>query len=169
MSDIEWNLVHLPTEVLTSYHKNPRCISKTQLKHLAQNIDKFGLIDKPIVNLDNTIIGGHQRIELMRIWHEETVACWIPSRMLTDREVEELNYRLNENKGYFDYDILANKYEMADLLEWGENPLKAEEREPKMKKPKATLEFDSTSHLEQFTTDLQEISSKWQVKLKIKV
>ena len=46
----------------------------------------------------------------------------VPSRTLTDREVEELNIRLNKNTGSFDFDILANNFEVDDLLDWGFEP-----------------------------------------------
>ena len=39
--------------------------------------------------------------------------------MLTDKEVEELNIRLNKNTGNWDFDALANRFEVPDLLEWG--------------------------------------------------
>jgi len=47
------------------------------------------------------------------------VECWYPSRLLTDKEVEELNIRLNKNTGNWDFDALANGFEVPDLLEWG--------------------------------------------------
>ena len=35
------------------------------------------------------------------------------------KHVEELNIRLNKNTGEWDWDILANDWEVDDLLAWG--------------------------------------------------
>jgi len=103
---------------LTDYSKNPRILTKDQFKHLKTSLDKFGLIDKPIVNLDNIVIGGHQRLNVLRSDNAEDVECWYPSRQLTDKEVEELNIRLNKNVGNWDFDLLS-EWDVPDLLEFG--------------------------------------------------
>lgn len=121
MSDITWSLHEFALSELTEYEKNPRQLTETEYKQLKTSLDKFGLIDKPIVNLDttNTIIGGHQRKHVLEHEGAKTVTCWIPSRELTEREVEELNIRLNKNTGGWDWDALANNFEVPDLLQWG--------------------------------------------------
>ena len=63
---INWKLETVLIKDLKNHPKNPRYISKDQFRHLENLINKFGLIDKPIVNLDRTIIGGHQRIQILK-------------------------------------------------------------------------------------------------------
>jgi len=121
MSDITWTLKRVAVNSLTDYSKNPRILTKDQFKHLKTSLDKFGLIDKPIVNLDNIVIGGHQRLNVLRSDNAEDVECWYPSRQLTDKEVEELNIRLNKNTGEWSWDTLANNFEFDDLIDWGFN------------------------------------------------
>jgi len=106
---------------LTDYYKNPRSLSEKEFKQLKTSLDKFGMIDKPIVNADsaNTIIGGHQRKHVLEASGVKEIECWIPDRELSDKEVEELNIRLNKNTGSWDFDTLANEFELDDLLEWG--------------------------------------------------
>lgn len=106
---------------LTDYYKNPRSLSEKEFKQLKTSLDKFGMIDKPIVNADsaNTIIGGHQRKHVLEASGVTAIECWIPDRELSEREVEELNIRLNKNTGSWDFDTLANEFELDDLLEWG--------------------------------------------------
>jgi len=43
----------------------------------------------------------------------------VPDRELSIDEARELNVRLNKNAGQWDFDILANNFELDDLLEWG--------------------------------------------------
>jgi DNA modification methylase len=118
---IKWKLESRKFKELKKYTKNPRRLTKDQYKNLKISIDKFGLIDKPIINLDGTIIGGHQRIEVMQKDGNPFIECWVPNEQLNPKQIEELNIRLNKNTGEFDWDILANEYEVTDLLEWGFN------------------------------------------------
>ena len=121
MTDITWTLKAFDIASLTDYAKNPRSLSKEQFAQLKTSLDKFGMIDKPIVNLDaaHTVIGGHQRLHVLKAEGVAQLEAWIPSRELTAREVEELNIRLNKATGAWDFDVLANDWELTDLLEWG--------------------------------------------------
>lgn len=124
LAKINWTLRTFRLDELTDYYKNPRSLSEKEFKQLKTSLDKFGMIDKPIVNLDsaNTIIGGHQRKHVMESTGAKEIECWIPDRELTDKEVEELNIRLNKNTGSWDFDTLANEFELPDLVEWGFEP-----------------------------------------------
>ncbi len=116
---ITWSLTTLAIKDLKPHPKNPRQINKEQLRHLEDLIDKFGLIDRPIVNLDNMIIGGHQRIKILKKQKVKTVECWVPDHMLDEKEVEHLMVGHNLNQGTWDFDALANSFEALDLLQWG--------------------------------------------------
>jgi ParB-like chromosome segregation protein Spo0J len=119
---IEWTLKELEISDLIKYHRNPRKLTKKQLSDLKQSIKKFGLIDKPVVYQHEDkveIIGGHQRIEALKELGYNKVNCWIVNNQLTLKELEELNIRLNKNSGEWDFDILANCFEIDDLIEWG--------------------------------------------------
>jgi DNA modification methylase len=121
LSNITWTLRTFDIASLTDYFKNPRSLSKDQFAQLKTSLDKFGMIDKPIINADDahTVIGGHQRLHVLRAEGVKSVECWYPSRLLDEREVEELNIRLNKNTGNWDFDVLANSFEILDLVEWG--------------------------------------------------
>ena len=121
LGKINWTLKQFRLDELTDYYKNPRSLSEKEFKQLKTSLDKFGMIDKPIVNADsaNTIIGGHQRKHVLEASGVKECECWVPDRELTAKEVEELNIRLNKNTGSWDFDTLANEFELDDLLEWG--------------------------------------------------
>jgi len=121
MNEITWSLKTFQIDDLTDYSKNPRSLTKQQFEQLKKSLDKFGLIDKPIINADekNTVIGGHQRLRVLRSENQKSVECWYPSRELDEKEVEELNIRLNKNTGDWDFDTLANNFEVGDLMDWG--------------------------------------------------
>jgi len=123
---IQWTLKKIQIKDLKPYEKNPRTINKDQFKQVQSSIQKFGLIDKPIVNQDLTIIGGHQRIQALKKEGIKDVDCWFPERVLDPKEVEECNIRLNKAHGAFDFDMLANEFEIPDLIDWGFDPLEFE-------------------------------------------
>jgi hypothetical protein len=121
LAEINWTLQQFNIDELTDYYKNPRSLSDKEFKQLKTSLDKFGMIDKPIVNADSlhTIIGGHQRKHVLEASGVTEIECWIPDRELSDKEVEELNIRLNKNTGQWDFDVLANEFQLDDLLDWG--------------------------------------------------
>lgn len=118
-TDLTWHIEKRKISDLKAYHKNPRYLTKDQETELLVSIDNFGLIDKPFINLDNTIIGGHQRIQILKKLEHTEIEVNVPNRALEEWEVEELNIRHNKNTGDWDYDILANQFEVEDLLDWG--------------------------------------------------
>ena len=87
---------------------NPRKLTEKQTKDLNSSLSKFNLADPIIINIDNTIIGGHQRIKVLQSQGIETVDVRIPNRKLTEAEEKELNLRLNKNLGEWDFDLLSD-------------------------------------------------------------
>ena len=96
---------------------NPRQISTKQYNDLKASIKKFGLVDPVIVNKDNTVIGGHQRLKIAKELKYIDVDCVVLD--LSKEEERELNIRLNKNTGDFDMDILANEFDIDELTDWG--------------------------------------------------
>ena len=96
---------------------NPRKMTNKQYEDLKESLEKFGLVDPIIINSDNTVVGGHQRLRIMR----ELGAALIPTVRvnLSKEDEKELNIRLNKNSGEFDLDILANNFEVDELKDWG--------------------------------------------------
>ena len=121
MAELNWTTEKRKLSELIDWEKNPRQLSKHDAEHIQKSLEKFGVADPLVINLDNTIIGGHQRKRILKMINDPNyeVDVRVPERLLTDEEVAELNVRLNKNSGNWDFDILANEFEMDDLLEWG--------------------------------------------------
>lgn len=142
---MEWILVQKNIRDLKPHPRNPRKLSKHDYEHLQKSLDKFGLIDKPIINTDDMIIGGHQRVAVLKKSGAKEVECWMPKATLSEKEIDELCIRLNANHGSFNYDELANLFELDDLREWGLDdialglddlpPLETEEKQEETKCP----------------------------------
>ncbi|MEO5928224.1 MAG: site-specific DNA-methyltransferase [Patescibacteria group bacterium] len=84
---------------------NPRSISERELSKLTESIRVFGFVDPVIVNADNTVIGGHQRIKAGERLGMAEVPC-IRVDVPKDRE-RALNLALNRISGEWDMDLLA--------------------------------------------------------------
>lgn len=120
--DISWTLEIWKIKDLKMYGKNPRYLKGVQADHLKTSIKKFGQCEPIVINQDGTIIGGHQRVRILKKMRRKKADIYYPSRLLSDKEVEELNIRLNKNVGEWDYDCLGNEWDVPDLIDWGFDP-----------------------------------------------
>jgi DNA modification methylase len=119
-SDLKWETKKVKVSDLKEWDKNPRVITKDKLQKLIESVDKFGSVEPPVVNQDMVLCGGHGRKKAYESLGIKEVDCVFPTRLLTKKEFEELNIRLNKNiAGEWDMDILANEFEVQDLLDWG--------------------------------------------------
>jgi len=104
---------------------NPRQISEHDFKALQASLREFGFVDPIIVNQfsengtdrKDVIVGGHMRCRAAQELGITEVPCVYVSEP-PDRE-RQLNIRLNRNNGAWDFDLLANNFEVSDLLDWG--------------------------------------------------
>lgn len=117
---IDWKVKKVKLSEIKEYEANPRTITEKGLKDLKQSIERFGQAEPLVVNTDMVLIGGHARKIALQSLDYETCDVIIPSKKLTDKQVQELNIRLNKNiAGTFDFDILTEFFETDDLIEWG--------------------------------------------------
>lgn len=116
-----WTLVERKASDLIPYANNPRIIKGKAFQALRDSMATFGLMQPIIINTDNVIIGGHARWLVSRETSEDLVLqCYMPDRTLTEAEVKEANIRLNKNvAGQWDFEILANVFDMDELKSWG--------------------------------------------------
>ena len=115
------NIVYRDINDLISAEYNPRQLTNDQFNQISDSIKRFGIVDPIIVNKnkerEDIIIGGHQRIKVAKDLNIEKVPT-VELDLNYDKE-RELNIRLNKNSGDWDYDVLANGFEMDELMEWG--------------------------------------------------
>lgn len=117
---MRWTNEKRKVKDLKEWPRNPRRLTKDGLARLEQSIASVGYIEPIAINTDGTIIGGHGRKQALLKLKIDEVDVRVPERELTEKEIEEANIRLNKNiAGEFNFDALANDFEIDDLLEWG--------------------------------------------------
>lgn len=121
LAPLEWYTVQRKVSELVPYEYNPRKISDLDKERLKKSLEKFNLVEIPVIDIDNTLIGGHQRViilfELGR--GEEIIDVRIPNRKLTEDEFKEYNLRSNILNGEFDYEKISEFFSDINLTEIG--------------------------------------------------
>ena len=97
---------------------NPRQSTAKQEKHLKESLEKFGMVEPIIFNKQTGyIVGGHFRVRELKKLGIKEIECVIVD--LNEADEKELNIRLNANTGSWDWDTLANDWDVVDLEAWG--------------------------------------------------
>lgn len=106
----------LPLKELKPAAYNPRKKLKKgdkEYEKIKQSLLKFGYVDPIIVNEDLTVIGGHQRLTVLKDLNYETAKCVIVD--LPKEDEKALNIALNKITGQWDEALLADL--LLDLQE----------------------------------------------------
>ena len=100
-------------EDLKFYPGNPRNISKEMLDKLRQSLREFGFVDPLVINKDNEVIGGNQRLKAARAEGIKEVPVVVVD--LPKNKEKALNLALNKITGEWDEELLKNFIEDLDV------------------------------------------------------
>jgi len=109
---------------LTLLERNPRKITKEQMVKLCKSIeeDPAFLQNRPVlvnyVDGKNIVYAGNQRVRAAKQLKMKTIPCIIEKDLPEDL-VRKRIILDNKTYGIFDFDILANEYEIDLLLDCG--------------------------------------------------
>lgn len=120
MKALEWITVQRKVNDLLPLSINPRKISDSRLEELRQSIEKFNLADIPVINFDNTIISGHQRMKVMQLLGrgDEMIDVRFPNRKLSDAELRQYNVISNTHAGEWDFEAIEVDFPELKESEW---------------------------------------------------
>jgi len=96
------------TSELKPAEYNPRKDLKPddpEYKRIKRSIEEFGYVDPIIVNTDNTVIGGHQRLKVLKEMGEATIDVVVVD--LPKEQEKALNVALNKITGDWDFSQLS--------------------------------------------------------------
>jgi ParB-like chromosome segregation protein Spo0J len=100
---------------------NPRIIKDDKFKKLVQSIKDFPeMLDiRPIVvNNDMIVLGGNMRLKACKEAGLKEVPVIIASD-LTEEQQREFIIKDNISGGQWDFDLLANEWDLEELDKWG--------------------------------------------------
>ena len=162
---MEWQHEIREIKTLRENPDNPRSLSKKQGEELKKSLSKFGQCEPIVIQKDGTIIGGHQRFKILKKMGRTRIDVYVPTKPLSESEVKELTIRLNKNKGDWDFDMLANVWDVDLLLESGftteELHLDILEEETKPTKFTLTAKFESKEDLKDAEQEIADIVSRY--------
>lgn len=116
---IIWKVEKRKIEELKPHSKNPRIFTEKGMKDLKNSIDSIGFAQPININQDGTILSGHARLKTLELQGIKEVDVYVPDRLLTPKQ-EEVLVRMNANTaGQWDWDLLANNFELEEINEWG--------------------------------------------------
>lgn len=108
MTKITWSTEKRKVKDLIPADYNPRKISEKQRLELIESIKEFDTVEPLVINLNNHLIGGHQRLSIYTDQGIDEVEVRVPNRKLTVDEEIKLNLRLNKNTGEWDPEKLQD-------------------------------------------------------------
>ena len=117
MQPLIWHNEKRKPSALVGNEFNPRKITEAEKKKLEESIKRFNLVEVPVIDTDDIILAGHQRIGVLLTLGrgEEEIDVRVPNRKLTPEEVKEYLLRSNISNGSWDDDLLQEMGQ--DLLE----------------------------------------------------
>ena len=125
MSDtthLSWTNERRQLSQLKPWPRNPRQIKADQAKRLRESFDEFDQVETLAIGPDGDIYNGHQRLNVLMQEYggDYAVDVRVASRPLTEKEREKLTVYLHKGAaGEWDFDVLANEFELDELVAWG--------------------------------------------------
>lgn len=101
-----------PIEALNPAEYNPRKDLQPgdeEYEKIKNSIKTFGYVDPIIINHDGTVIGGHQRLKVLKEMGYNEVDCSVVN--LSKKDEKALNLALNKIEGEWDEEKLAAVFE----------------------------------------------------------
>ncbi len=118
MKRITWKIEKRKLADLKPHPKNPREFTEKGMKDLENSINSIGFMQPININQDGTILSGHARALKLKEMGEIEVDVYVPDRLLTPKQEEEVLVRANANTaGKWDFDILANQFDLAEITD----------------------------------------------------
>ena len=116
---VKWSSKNFLLSDLKPYGQNPRKISDTAYQKLKESLVQDGYHCRLIATQEGLVIGGHMRLRALKDIGVNEVEVLVPDRALTDDEFKRIMVRDNLPYGEFDWDILANEFDVLELIDLG--------------------------------------------------
>lgn len=121
MKKLIWTTVQRRVNDLVPLDINPRKISEAKRMKMIESLQRFGLVDIPVIDFDGTIVSGHQRLRALQCigQGDDLIDVRYPNRKLTTLELKEYNLLANTHFGEFDTDVFEEYFSDVDVAALG--------------------------------------------------
>lgn len=117
MKKLSWVTETRKISELVPNVKNPRTISPKQIEDLKKSLKKFNVVEIPVIDTQNNVIAGHQRLMVLKLLgrENETIEVRVPNRKLNQSEYDQYLLTSNRVHGDWDWDALSKYFDMDTL------------------------------------------------------
>jgi hypothetical protein len=86
MEQLQWHTEKRKVRDLLPHKKTPRKITKDQTEWLKQSLERYNIVEIPALDLDDTILAGHQGVKVLIALGrgDKMIDIRVPNRKLTD-------------------------------------------------------------------------------------
>lgn len=122
MEEKRIEVIELSVSEIKTDFGNPRKISKENKEKLRKSIEQFGDFGIFIIDENNNVIAGNQRLSIIREMDENAIVTCKKLIGYTEAEKKYINIKDNQHAGEWDLDLLNSWY--ADInIELGNDEL----------------------------------------------
>jgi hypothetical protein len=116
-----WDVKQVRVRDLIPNELNPRTITADRLERLQDKISRLGFNQPVKLDHDGTLLGGNKRYRSLmeKGYGDLLIPAMVPPRALTEKERQEIIISDNVHEGAWDFDMLADHFELEDLKAWG--------------------------------------------------
>jgi DNA modification methylase len=117
MKKLSWVTETRKISELVPNVKNPRTISPKQIEDLKKSLKKFNVVEIPVIDTQNNVIAGHQRLMVLKLLgrENEVIEVRVPNRKLSQSEYDQYLLTSNRVHGDWDWDALSKYFDMDTL------------------------------------------------------
>ncbi|MFA6896852.1 MAG: DNA modification methylase [Patescibacteria group bacterium] len=114
---LEWHTEKCSVAELIPNDENPRVMSQKQIEDLKRSLQKFNLVEIPVIDTDKKVLAGHQRLMVLKLLgrENEVIEVRVPNRKLSQREYDQYLLTSNRVHGDWDWEKLVQNFDL-DLL-----------------------------------------------------
>lgn len=87
---------------------NPRKITRKKIEELERSLDMLGDFGVFVIDQDNNVIAGNQRLSIIKNKNPDTILCCKKLYGYTEAELKAINIKDNTHAGEWDMDMLAD-------------------------------------------------------------
>lgn len=120
MNKLIWHTEKRIVDALIPSPKNPRIMPDKTMADLKRSLQKFNLVEIPVIDLDGRICAGHQRLKALQLLGrgKEEIEVRVPNRKLTEEEYERYMLASNAVIGTWDFEKLK-EFDLDFLVDIG--------------------------------------------------